>query len=54
MTTKKDLISLIVPSYNEEKTISIFYEATNKITTKMKNVDFEFLFIDDGSCDDTL
>ena len=39
MTTKKDLISLIVPSYNEEKTISIFYEATNKITTKMKNVD---------------
>ncbi len=54
MTTKKDLISLIVPSYNEEKTISIFYEATNKITTKMKTVDFEFLFIDDGSCDDTL
>ena len=51
---KKELISLIIPCFNEEEAIPVFYEETDKITKKMKEVDFEFLFINDGSKDKTL
>ena len=47
------LISIIVPCYNEEESIPIFYEEICKIADKMK-VNFEYLFIDDGSTDKTL
>ena len=33
-----DLISLVVPVFNEEKTIPIFYKEFNKLKKKMKNV----------------
>lgn len=52
--TKKDLISIIVPCYNEEESLPIFYEEITKISKSMKNVDFEYLFINDGSRDKTL
>ncbi len=51
---KKELISLIIPCFNEEEAIPVFYKETDKITKKMKDVDFEFLFINDGSKDKTL
>ena len=51
---KKELISLIIPCFNEEEAIPVFYDETNKITKKMKDLDFEFLFINDGSSDNTL
>ena len=51
---KKELISLIVPCFNEEEAIPVFYTETDKITKKMKDIDFEFLFINDGSKDKTL
>lgn len=51
---KKDLISIIVPCYNEEESLPIFYKEINKISKEMKNVNFEFLFINDGSKDKTL
>ncbi len=47
-------ISVIVPCYNEEKTVSIFYREIDKISKKMDFVSFEFIFIDDGSTDKTL
>lgn len=47
-------ISVVVPCYNEEKTVSIFYREINKISKKMDFVNFEFIFIDDGSTDNTL
>lgn len=50
------LISIIVPCYNEEKTISLFMDEISKIETQMKeesNVNFEYIFIDDGSKDTT-
>lgn len=50
----KKLVSLIVPCYNEEETLPIFYKEICNETKKMKEVDFEFLFIDDGSRDSTL
>lgn len=51
---KKELISLIVPCYNEQESILKYYQETDKITKKMNIVDFEFLFINDGSKDNTL
>jgi len=49
-----DKISLIVPCYNEEEALPFFYEAICKISKEMKDEEFEFIFIDDGSKDNTL
>ncbi len=46
-------ISLIVPCYNEEEAIPIFVKDTSIILSEM-NVDYEILFINDGSKDHTL
>lgn len=47
-------ISIIVPCYNEEQTIPLFYEEITKVANTMTNVEFEYLFINDGSKDKTL
>lgn len=47
-------ISIIVPCYNEEEALPHFYSEIDKISKKMKNVDFEFMFVNDGSRDNTL
>lgn len=47
-------ISIIVPCYNEEESIPYFYEEIKKTATQMKDVEFEFLFVNDGSKDKTL
>ena len=47
-------ISVVVPCYNEENTIPLFYSEIDKISKKMKKLNFEFLFINDGSSDKTL
>lgn len=48
-------ISLVIPCYNEEESIPLFYPATDKVTKEMKDdASFEFLFINDGSTDNTL
>ena len=50
-----DKISVIVPCYNEEKALPIFYEELNKIIEKdFEGINFEILFVDDGSKDNTL
>ena len=51
---KKEKISVIVSCYNEEASLPYFYKEIIKISEKMKNIDFEYLFIDDGSKDNTL
>ena len=52
--TKKDLISIIVPCYNEEESLPFFYKEINKISEEMSFVDFELIFVNDGSNDNTL
>lgn len=47
-------ISLIIPCYNEEESLSPFYKELNRVTAEMADYDFEMLFIDDGSKDKTL
>lgn len=50
-----DKISLVIPCYNEEEAIPLFYSEIIKIAKKMeKKTEFEFVFINDGSKDDTL
>ncbi|MBI4653688.1 MAG: glycosyltransferase family 2 protein [Nitrospirae bacterium] len=44
------LISIIIPTYNEEQNLPILYQRLQNITENSKN-DFEFVFIDDGSSD---
>lgn len=46
-------ISVVIPCYNEEKAIPIFYKEMNKVMVKMKKLDFELIFVDDGSSDST-
>lgn len=48
------LLSVVVPCFNEQDAIPIFYKKILEISEKMKeNVDFEFIFVDDGSADKT-
>ena len=53
---QRNLISVVVPCYNEEKAVPFFLEEIRKTTDEMikkYNVSFEFLFVDDGSKDRT-
>ncbi len=50
----KKKIILIVPCYNEEEVLPIFYEAVDEISREMGNYSFEYIFVDDGSTDRTL
>ncbi|WP_133014353.1 glycosyltransferase family 2 protein [Clostridium cuniculi] len=49
-----ETITVVVPCYNEEDVLKSFYNEMIKVASEMKNVDFEILFIDDGSKDKTL
>ena len=49
-----DKISVIIPCYNEEESLPLFYDAIKKVIKKMKEVSFELIFVDDGSKDKTL
>ncbi len=51
----KKILSVVVPCYNEEAVLPVFYQEVTKIATQMeKQVEFEFVFVDDGSSDGTL
>ncbi len=54
MKKNKEKISIVVPCYNEEESLPIFYKEIDKVSKGMENVDFELLFINDGSSDNTL
>ena len=52
------LVSIVVPCYNEEKVLPLFYAEITKVMSQMQEkypeLDFELLFINDGSKDGTL
>ncbi|HOC33914.1 MAG: putative glycosyltransferase CsbB [Firmicutes bacterium ADurb.BinA205] len=52
------LVSVVVPCYNEQEVLPMFYEEITKVTGKMSKdypeLTFEYLFINDGSKDKTL
>lgn len=46
-------VSLIVPCYNEQEALPLFYREVKKIMESL-NCDYELLFVNDGSKDNTL
>lgn len=46
-------ISIIVPCFNEEEVLGIFYNKITEVSAEI-DADFEFIFVDDGSKDKTL
>ena len=51
---KKKMISIVVPCYNEQESLPYFYDEIKKIEKEMNYVDFEYIFVNDGSKDNTL
>ena len=49
-----ETISIIVPCYNEQESLPYFYKEIDKVSKVMKEVSFEFIFVNDGSKDKTL
>ncbi len=47
-------ISIIIPAYNEEEALPYLYERLSKLMEQVNNYEFEILFINDGSKDNTL
>lgn len=47
-------LSLVVPCYNEEQALPYFYESVFNVEKQLDNIEFEVIFIDDGSKDNTL
>lgn len=52
MSKKK--LTMVVPAYNEEEALPIFYEEAYRVEAELPGVEIEYLFIDDGSSDKTL
>ena len=49
-----DKITIIVPCYNEEEVIELFYPAVQKCLEKIPDCEFNYIFVNDGSKDRTL
>ena len=47
-------ITIIIPAYNEEESLPLLYDRLNKVTSNLKEYEFEMLFINDGSKDKTI
>ena len=50
----KKILSIIVPCYNEEQALPFFYQEIDKVSKELKELNFEFIFVNDGSKDKTL
>jgi glycosyltransferase involved in cell wall biosynthesis len=50
---KNKIISVSIPCYNEQENIDIAYESLKNVFAKIKNYDYEFIFTDNGSLDNT-
>ena len=47
-------ISIIIPAYNEEESLPFLYERLERLMDSISNYEFEILFVNDGSKDNTL
>ena len=46
-------ISVVVPCFNEEEVLSVFYKKTSEVLNEIEGITYELLFVDDGSKDHT-
>lgn len=51
---RRDLLSVVVPCYNESEVVETFYRAIRPVLDALKPLNCELIFVDDGSADDTL
>lgn len=51
---KPKKLTLVVPAYNEQDAIPLFYEEALRVEGELPGVEVEYLFIDDGSRDQTM
>ena len=51
---RKMKLSLIIPCYNEEGSLTPLYNELIRVSKEMSSYDFEYIFVDDGSKDKTL
>lgn len=56
MKTYAKLLSVIVPCYNEEESVPLFYQEMRKYEDffHKKDIEMEYIFVDDGSKDKTI
>lgn len=47
-------ITIIIPTYNEQESLPFLYERVEKIINSIENYQFEILFVNDGSKDETI
>ena len=47
-------VDLIVPCYNESGSLLLFFSHTSEVVAGIPGYDFRFIFVDDGSTDNTL
>ncbi|MBQ8941406.1 MAG: glycosyltransferase family 2 protein [Firmicutes bacterium] len=47
-------VDLIVPCFNEEQVVELFYTETSKVINEISGYEFNFIFVDDGSRDKTI
>lgn len=52
--TDRQLVSILVPCYNEEAVLHEFYRRTVQVIDGISRYDFQFMFVNDGSRDHTL
>ncbi|MCD2256615.1 glycosyltransferase [Lactobacillus sp. CC-MHH1034] len=53
MSAEKNL-SVVIPCYNEQETIPIFYKTMEGINAQIPDYEIDYYFVDDGSKDNTL
>ena len=58
MAQIKPILAVIVPCFNEQDTLPVFYEEVNRVLTELVKTEkisaWEYVFVDDGSTDNTL
>jgi glycosyltransferase involved in cell wall biosynthesis len=54
MMEKEEILSIVVPCFNEEEALPIFFKALSQVFVSMENLEPEYIFVDDGSSDGTL
>lgn len=47
-------VQLVVPCYNEQEALPLFYSEVSKVISSCHGYDFSFVFVNDGSKDNTL
>lgn len=49
----RELLSIVVPVFNETDVIDVFYKRTRDVLDSLKSITYEIIFVDDGSMDDS-